>query len=210
MAEFEPASLVPNGAARLTECGKFWLDQTMSAINRHYNTITDVLDLAKSEQSRWSEIQDRLVLEGVPLAISSGMSQYLMPAIINHTMDKAAYAEPTTVAMALCTAAPTSASTGASITEAAYTGYAETAIPATSLNSATAATPSVMTSSAAITFPNCTGGTSTLLGFVIKDSSTIGSGNSLWYGTLTSTTISTTQTPPTVASGSLNLQLTGT
>jgi hypothetical protein len=202
--------LVPDGPARLTEHGKSWLDHTMDVISRHTSTITDVLDLAKSEHARWAQIQDKLVLEGVPLAISSGMSQYLMPALINHSMDKAAYAEPTTVAMALCTAAPTSTSTGASITEAAYTGYTEIAIPAASLNSATAATPSVMTNSAAITFPNCTGGTSTLLGFIIKDSSTIAAGNSLWYGTLTSTTISTTQTPPTVASGSLSLQLTGT
>lgn len=207
---FEPVYLVPDGPARLTEHGKSWLDNFVTEASKFASVIRDVLDLAEVEGLRWPQIQRRLVAEGVPTAISSGMSQFLMPAIINHSMGKTAYTMPSTVGMALCTAAPTSTSTGASITEAAYTGYTEEAVAASSLNSATSATPSVMTNSSAITFPNCTGGTSTLLGFVIKDSTTIGSGDCLWYGTLTSTTISTTQTPPTVASGSLSLQLTGT
>jgi hypothetical protein len=117
---------------------------------------------------------------------------------------------PATVAAALLTAAPTSTTTGASATEAAYTGYAELAIAAAGWNSATAATPSVATNASTLTFNNCTGGTSTLAGFLIKDSSTLASGNALWYGTLATVTISTTQTPPTIAAGSLSVSMTGT
>ncbi len=106
------------------------------------------------------------------------------------------------------TAAPTSTTTGViGANEASYTGYARTA---STMGAASAATPSVATNSATITFPNCTGGTSTLLGFINADSATANAGNALWYGTLTSTVISTTQTPPTIAAGALSLSMTGT
>jgi hypothetical protein len=117
---------------------------------------------------------------------------------------------PVTVAMGLWTVAPTSTSTGASANEANYTGYGRQTIAAAGWNASTAATPSVSTNAATITFGNCTGGTSTLLGFEICDSATIAAGNALWYGTLTSTVISTTQTPPTVAAGALAVSMTGT
>jgi hypothetical protein len=207
---FEPVYLVPEGPAKLTEYGKRFLDHRWEALARHKNVLKDIAKLGLSDESRWATLEALLVAEGIPTAISSGTSQYGMQALINHINGVSAYTMPATVAIALATAAPTSTTTGSTLTEAAYTGYTEEVIASSGWNSATAATPSVATNNGAITFPNCTGGTSTLLGFMIKDSNTIGAGNSLWYGTLASTVISTTQTPPTIANTALNVSMTGT
>jgi hypothetical protein len=158
----------------------------------------------------WHWIQAKLDAEGVPQNISSGVSQYAMAKLIDHLDGKTAFTMPTTVAMGLWTVAPTSTSTGALANEANYTGYGRQTLAGAAFNAATAATPSVSTNASTITFGNCTAGTSTLLGFEITDNATTGAGNSLWYGTLVSTVISTTQTPPTIAAGSLNLSMTGT
>jgi hypothetical protein len=61
------------------------------------------------------------------------------------------------------------------------------------------------TNSNAITFDPCTAGTSTIIGWGIYDAST--SGNLLVWGTCTSTVISTTQTPATIAIGGLVVTL---
>jgi hypothetical protein len=211
VARAEPIYLVPEGPARLTEYGKGWMDRTLEAISRFKATISDVLELGKVEKLRWPAIERKLALEGVPTNISSGMSQYLMSHLLDHSDGKTSFTMPAAVAMALLTAAPTSTSTGSSgITEAAYTGYARQTLAGSVFNAATAATPSVVTNATAVTFGNCTASTSTLLGFLLTDSATLATGNALWYGTLTSTVISVTQTPPTVAIGALSLQINGT
>lgn len=207
--KFEPVYLEPQGPARLTEFGKRWLDKRMEAIEKHWGTIRDVCRLAAIEATRWSEITDALALEGVPVAITSGMSQVTMAKSLDNSTGKAAFALPGTFALALATSAPTSTTTGATMAEATYTGYGEQTVPAGSLNNATAATPSVANNSAAITYANCTAGTATLLGFLAKDSAVVGAGNPLWYGTLPSTVISPTQTPATIGIGALSLSMTG-
>jgi hypothetical protein len=208
-AEFKPVYL-EIGEVRTSEFGKRWVSEWHEGLERHRRTLRDVVELARRELWKWPAIQSELDAEGVPQAISSGLSQYAMSHLIDHVNGKTAFTMPAAVAMALCTAAPTSTSTGATITEANYTGYARMAIAAAGFNAATAATPSVATNAGAITFGNCTAGTSTLLGFALCDSATLAAGNMLWYGTLTSVTISTTQTPPTVGSGVMNLSMTGT
>lgn len=207
--QFEPVYLQPEGPARLTEHGKRWLTDRLAMFDRFRDVLRDVAALAEVEAKRWQVMQDTLIREGVPTAITSGISQYAMPKLLDHIDGKTSFTMPTTVALALATAAPTSTTTGATLTEAAYTGYAEQTIAGSGFNAATAATPSVQTNNGAITFGACTAGTSTLLGFMLKDSATIGAGNALWYGTLTSTVISTTQTPPTVASTALSLSMNG-
>lgn len=175
--------LLPEGPARITEHGKRWLDRVLTLA-------------AKSENPP--------MMGG----ITSGVSQYGMSHLIDHINGKTSFTLVTPVFMALATAAPTSTTTGTTITEAAYTGYARVSLAAGAFNAATAATPSIATNNGAITFGACTAGTSTLLGFMIVDASSVG--NSLWYGTLASTVISTTQTPPTIATTVLNLSATGT
>ena len=215
--------LQPEGPMKPTEYGKQWLDRVWTDLDKHAAVIRDVaymydptlrpgaIKLRQEEEVEfWAAMEEALREEGVPTNITSGVSQYGMSHLIDHINGKTSFTMPTTVALALATAAPTSTTTGATLTEASYTGYAEVAIAAAGWNAATAATPSVGTNASTITFGNCTAGTSTLAGFMLKDSSTVGSGNALWYGTLTSVTISTTQTPPTIAASSLSVQMTGT
>lgn len=207
--QFEPVYLVPEGPAKWTEYGKRWLTDRLAAFDKFAGAMRDVADLAAVEQKRWPWLLDTLKAEGVPTAITSGFSQYAMPKVLDHIGGKTSFTMPGTVALALATAAPTSTTTGATLTEAAYTGYGRQTIAGSGWTAATAATPSVLVSNGAITFGACTAGTSTLLGFILADSASTGAGNSLVYGTLTSTVISTTQTPPTVASGALTVSLNG-
>jgi hypothetical protein len=178
--------LEPEGPAQITEYGKRWLDRLL--------TIASNLD-------------DPPMLGGV----TSGMSQVTLAKIVDHVNGKTSFTMPTVIAMALATTAPATTTTGVTIVEAAYTGYARVNLtPATWSNAATSATPSVATNNGAITFPACTGSTSTLLGFMFTDNATLSLGNSLWYGTLASTVISTTQTPPTIATTVMSLSASGT
>lgn len=183
---FEPVFLVPDGPAKITEHGKRWLDKLLNAV-------------AKS---------DHPPMMG---GITSGISQYAMPKLVDHLNGKTSFTMPATVTMALATTAPTSTTTGATVVEPTYTGYGRQTLAGAVFGAATAATPSVSTSASTITFGAVTaGGPNTLLGFIIADNATTGAGNALWYGTLASTVVSTTQTPPTVPAGSLTFSLTGT
>ncbi len=138
--------------------------------------------------------------------MSGSFSEYAAEAILAHAIGKTAWTMPTTY-IALCTVVPTSASTGATLTEATYTGYARLATSG-DWGAAVAGTPSTISNSTALTFAACTGGTSTIVGFAIVDSATTGAGNVIAWGSCASTVISTTQTPPTFAIGALELTLT--
>lgn len=130
----------------------------------------------------------------------AGKSNYLSNKILDHNLGDGAFTSPATVAIALCTAVPTAASTGATITEASYTGYARRVVAAAALSAAASQS---KTNSEALPFAECTAGSSTIIGYAVNDSSTKGAGNNLYWGSCTSTVISTTQTPPTVATGGL-------
>lgn len=115
------------------------------------------------------------------------------------------------VFLALCTTIPDSSKTGATIVEANYTGYARQSLAAAAFNSASsggAGAASSTSNSGTITFPACTAGSSTIIGWALCDSGTTGAGNMLVWGSCTSTVISTTQTPPTVSASGLNITLT--
>lgn len=134
----------------------------------------------------------------------ASFSDYAENKVLDHVLGKTSFTMPTTVALALCTVVPTDASTGATITEANYTGYARKVIAAADLNAASSGSSS---NANAITFAACTGGSSTIIGWAIVDNSTTGAGNVLVWGTCTSTVISTTQTPATIAVGGLVVTL---
>lgn len=139
------------------------------------------------------------------IAGGSGFSQYAESHIVDHSNGKTSWTMPSGSYLCLCTTTPTSTSTGSTIVEASYTGYARQSMSG-NWTAATAATPSVGVNTSTITFGACTAGSSTLVGFALVDASS--TGNMIWWGTLTSTTISTTQTPPTVAGSGLSVQLT--
>ena len=205
--------LEPAGPMQPTEYGKRWLDDTWTELEHKRDVLLDVAKLAEYEAQMWEEIEQILRDENALVgAIFSGITQYGMAKIIDHLNGKTSFTMPSVCALALCiTTAPTSVSTGAlGANEANYTGYARQSIAGAGWVAATTATPSVGANASTITFGNCTAGGSTLIGFITADSATINAGNAIWYGTLTSTVISTTQTPPTIAAGALAVSVTGT
>ena len=107
-----------------------------------------------------------------------------------------------TLYVALLTAAPTNASTGATITEANYTGYARVATTGSSWNASTGTSPATVSNSAAITFPACTGSTSTVTYFALLDSATLGAGNMICWGALSSSLAISNGITPSFAGGS--------
>jgi hypothetical protein len=133
-----------------------------------------------------------------------GFSDYWEAAVLDGTFGDPTTPTITNVYLALCTVVPDDTKTGATITEANYTGYARAQVTAAAMNAAAAGSKSNGT---AITFAACTGGSSTVIGWALCDASGVSTGNVLAWGTCTSTVISTTQTPATVAIGGLVVTL---
>lgn len=132
-------------------------------------------------------------------------SDYLEGKDVAHNVGKSSFTMPATVGLALCTVIPEDSKTGATITEASYTGYARKKVEAANLTAAEGTSPTKITNSAELVFASCTAGSSTIVGWALCDSTTTGAGNMLYWGTCTSTVISTTQTPATVAVGGLEV-----
>jgi hypothetical protein len=137
----------------------------------------------------------------------ASFSNYAEKKVLNHALGKGAWTMPTTIALALCTVVPTDTSTGATLTEANYTGYARKVIAAAALSEAVEGAPSEIKNAEALTFPECTAGSSTVVGYAVLDSSTLGAGNIITWGTVTSTAITTTQTPATIPANGLVVTL---
>jgi hypothetical protein len=133
----------------------------------------------------------------------ASFSDYLELKVLDHIFNDPSYTAPTPY-LALCTSVPTDASTGATIVEANYTGYARLAIATSDMSAAASGS---KTNSAQLTFAACTSGSSTIIGWAVCDASGTGAGNVLCWGTATSTVISTTQTPPVVAVSGLVVTL---
>lgn len=126
-------------------------------------------------------------------------SDYAENKVLDHMLGDGSFTMPTAY-LALCTAVPTDASTGATIVEATYTGYARLIINASDMSAAASGS---KTNTSALTFAACTAGSSTIIGFAIVDALSTGTGNVLYWGTVTSKVIDTSNTPPTIAIGAL-------
>ena len=137
--------------------------------------------------------------------MAGSLSNYAEDKLNDHILSITSLTMPANIYMALCTVTVTDAMTGATITEATYTGYARIEVLAASLN---ASSGGVVTNSADITFAACSGSTSTVIGVAILDSVTIGAGNMLMYSDVTSHVVDASNTPATVPSGSLSITLT--
>lgn len=154
----------------------------------------------------------RFAANGRP-AIAGGsgtFSNFAETTVLAHLtgQDNAAWANLAPTFLALTTVVPDSSKTGSTITEANYTGYARLSVAAASWAAAVsggAGAASSIANSATLTFAACTAGTSTVIGWALCTAATVG--NVLAWGSATSTVISTTQTPATVASGALSLTL---
>jgi hypothetical protein len=134
----------------------------------------------------------------------AGFSDYLENALLNHILGGSDYTRPATVYIALLTAAPTDASTGTTITEANYTGYARKAVTNNATNFP-AATGGTKSNGTAITFVQCTGGTSTITHFAIVDAAS--AGNVIGWGALSSSLSISNGITPEFAIGALSVAL---
>jgi len=133
----------------------------------------------------------------------ASFSDYLENKVLEHVVAKTSFTMPTSpLYLALCTTVPTDSSTGSTLVEANYTGYARKSVAGTDWASASGG--SISTANQ-ITFAACTGSTSTVVGWALVDASS--SGNVIAWGTCTSTVISTTATPATVNAGGLTITL---
>jgi hypothetical protein len=137
------------------------------------------------------------------MAGAASYNDYAEKAILEHSVGKTSWTMPTNVYLALCTAAPTDASTGATIAEAGYTGYARLKVEGTKW---TYSAPAIK-NNATLTFAECTASSSVIKGWALCDASGTGAGNAIAWGTVTEVTISTSQTPATVNSEALVVEL---
>ena len=115
----------------------------------------------------------------------SQMSDYLEGQVRAHIFRTASFTKPTVLAVALCTAAPTDASTGATITEVSGGSYARVQRDPLDANWTAASSTDGLTDNAAdITFPTATANWGTVTHVAILDSVTLGAGNVLLWGAL--------------------------
>lgn len=140
--------------------------------------------------------------------------------VTDHINGKTTYTLITPNYVALLTGTVLQADTGVTITttnnvEANYTSYARLSLAAADYNAASAgAHPPNATTTFPVaqkTWPACTGSTSTVTNWCVVLGNAVTRGNAgdiTWFGTCTSTVISTTQTPPTVAAGGFTVTAT--
>jgi hypothetical protein len=115
----------------------------------------------------------------------SQMSDYLEGQLRAHIFRTASFTKPTTLAIALCTAAPNDASTGATITEVSGGSYARvTRNPLDANWTAPDSTGGLTDNAAEIAFPQATANWGTITHIAILDSATLGAGNVLFHGAL--------------------------
>ena len=115
-------------------------------------------------------------------------ANYLENALMNHTFRSTTFTKPSTIAIALCTAAPADTDDGSSITEVANSNaYARVDLGAPAdadWSDPSAGTIGEITNAAAITFPQASGSWGTVTHIAVLDSTTHGAGNLLWYQAL--------------------------
>ncbi len=132
--------------------------------------------------------------------------------ILDHVFNDGTLAAPAPY-LALGTGAIGDADIGAtfgSTTEANYTGYLRVLIGAADMSAGAAASPATKTNTNVLTFPACTASSAVVIAWcTVNGTSTarLNAGDVILYGTVTSTTIDTTHTPPSIAASGLNATL---
>lgn len=131
------------------------------------------------------------------------LSDYAETALVKHLFLETAYSPVATVYLALATADPTDAATGASMNECANSGsYARAAITF----SASASRRSTQTG--AVTFTAATGSWGTVTHWAITDSATYGAGNVLAHGAFAVSKAIISGNTPSVATTEVYVEIT--
>lgn len=134
------------------------------------------------------------------IVYASGKSNYYISKVLNQFFNATAYTFPGTLYFALWTATLSASSTGSTAGEAAYTGYARVAVTANTTNFPTSSGGAAITNGTAITWgANSGAGAETETYCAILDAST--TGNMLYWGSITSTTVNVGDTPQINTSG---------
>lgn len=119
--------------------------------------------------------------------MAGSKSDYFEKALLDYVFSATSWTAPTTLYIALSTAAYSDAATGASMSEvsSASTGYARVAVPNNSSNwpAATGTSPTSKGNGTAITFPTASASWGTVSSFYVTDAAT--NGNVLYGGDLT-------------------------
>lgn len=138
----------------------------------------------------------------------SSMSAYLEKALLEHATGRASFTMPTPF-LALLTVVPTAASTGTTITEATYTGYARLSLSGTAgWNATSGSAPAVIKNKALAQFAACTGGSSKIKAVALLDVVTVKTGNMLVWTEVAEFEVSTTATPAEAAAEAIEFSLT--
>ena len=138
-----------------------------------------------------------------PIMGAASIGNAVENKVLDHITNQTSYTMPSAASLGLWTSTVDDTSTAATAGELTYTTYARQAISVTNMSPAAAGS---VTNDVAITFPAVTAGGGTVT-FWMLCSSASGAGDNICWGTATSTVISTTQTPPTVAIGGLVITL---
>jgi len=126
------------------------------------------------------------------------LSNFYEDSLLNTILEASLY-------LALCTADPTDAGTGADMSEVADAGsYARVNITTATWSAASGGD---KTNEAAISFPEATGAWGTVTHWAILDNATHGAGNILWYGALTAPKVITSGDVPRVPIGDATLSV---
>lgn len=129
----------------------------------------------------------------------SQMSDYLEAAIVNHIFRGTSFAAPTTLYVALYTAAPTDAGGGTEVTGGSY---ARVAVTCNTTNWGAPGTNGTTSNSNAITFPTATANWGNVVAVAFFDAAS--GGNMLIWLTQTSTAVNSGQTA-SFAAGALSV-----
>ena len=140
-------------------------------------------------------------LRELGLTAMAGLSNAVENKVLDDLTGKTTYTITSPTYLALLTTAAGEGDTAGSLVEANYTGYARKAIAAADMSAASAG---ATANTVAQTFATCTAGSSIIIGWGLCSSAS-GAGDLIFFGTCSSTTISTTQTPPTIAISALSL-----
>ena len=128
--------------------------------------------------------------------MASGKSNTQISKILNAEFNATSYSSPATLYMALWTSPLTKTSDGSTAGETTYTGYTRVAVTANVTNFPSSSVGAAIQNGTAITFPSNGGVTSPAITyFVVLDSGSIGAGNILYWGSISSTTINPLDTP---------------
>jgi hypothetical protein len=170
------------------------------------------------KRSIFSVVLATVMLAFSMVAYPAAMSNYLQNKAIDHVFRGQIFTAPTTLCVALTTVTPTAASTGATLAEATYTGYARGQLNPSVSNwlgtggetaGASAGTTGTTKNNTTITIgAQATSGPTVVTSFAVLDSCVVGSGNVLFYSTLSSAkTINSGDPAPIFAINALNVQL---